>query len=527
MAEHLIPKGAASMALDCRLDSGMLDSWREPKKVRSVAPGTNTVVRLGCCWLEFDTCVDAARGPVTCRHIFVTGYRPYPTVIDVDGDCNITERRLGLPCPERAPSVIARPVDGRSAPKDIEGRSYAYQYGNGAGEFSSLSPGSRAQAMHDGQTAVVSNWVVPPTEWGITTVRIYRTVTGHQTGREPGNMPDTTWMLVGEVPISATSFVDTLYNEELMTALEEDTGYPPPEKLQGIVWVQSMNVLAGFIGNRIYFSRNNKYHQWPHYMDLDDNVRGLVESNGLLYVATDNRPYVIEAAANCEGAECRKAIRLPGEFPLVGTGNRRMAAVAAGAVYPTKTGMVLMSGKGDPTLLTWGRYSAEDWQALHPYTITPVMHGGKLFAFAKGANSFVMTFANGPEGAWEMDDHSELSDTNVIDAFTHAGELYMLRDGELMQWDRGEELRPHKWVSHNHVLPVPTPYAAGQMHFRYGAESIKLFADERVVLDRTVESARVFRLPSWAEGETWRIEITGTARVAKISLAGAMTDLGR
>lgn len=530
LADHLIRPGAAVRALDCKLESGNLDSWREPLEVFQASPDTTTMYRHGCCWLEFDACADVARGPVTCPDLFVTGLRSYPVRLTVADDCSLTEQRLGLPCPEVRPSILVG-APGGSVDKDLGGRSYAYQYVNVRGEKSSLSPGSYAENVRDGQSVVVSGWTPPDASWGVTSVKIYRTVSGHQSGREAGNAPDTTWMLVGEVPIAVASFTDSQYSEELMSALEEDVAPPPPSNLKGMVWIESMNVLAGFVGNRVYFSRNNKYHEWPHYLDLDDTVLGLVENNGIIYVATKGRPYVIEAAADCDQADCRKAIRLPGEFPMMGAGNRRMSAVPEGAVYPSKTGLVMLSARSLPTLLTWPLYSPEDWEALHPYSVTPVMHGGKLFVFARGANSFVMTVAHSPEDGWTRDAHSELSDTDVIDAFTNAGELYLLKDTPegrtLYQWHRGETLREHVWVSHEHINRVPTPYGAGQLHFKHGPETVTLTADGRTILDRPVTASRVFRLPSWAEGERWTLTLRGTGLVSRFSIAASMSDLGR
>lgn len=529
LAQHLITPGASKRAVDCKLTSGQLDSFREPLLVREPVDGTFTTYLHGCCWLDFDKCVDIAVGPVTCQKIFVTGFRDYPISIETTGtECTVTERRLGLPCPERAPSVLPGAFNPAvSAPKDVEGRSYAYQYVNDQGEFSSLSPGSRAQNLHDGQTAVVSGWQIPDATWGVTEVRIFKTVTGHQSGHEAGNVPDTAWMLVGQVAIGAAAFTDTLFNDELMIALEEDVATPPPPGLKGIVWIESINTLAGFIGNRIFFSENNKYHHWPHFMDLDDNICAIVESNGTIYVATDGRPYVIAGAVDCRNAGCRSAIRLPGDFPMIGCGTRRMAKVSAGAVYPSLNGLVLLAGKSPPTLLTWGRYSPEDWQALMPESATPVEVGGKLYVFAQ-AGAFVITFTNGPEGAWDFDDHSELSDTGVYDAFvTRTGDFYILKENGLWLWNRGEDLRPHLWESHEHVFPVPVGLGAGHLHFKHGAESVKIVADDRVVLDREVKTSRVFRLPMWAEGTRWSFTLTGTGLVSLISLAPAMNNLGR
>lgn len=531
LADHLLGVGQSAMALDCKLWHGNLESWREPRKVRDAAAGTKTSILHDCCWMDFEQgCVDVALGPVTCRKIFVTGYRDYPVAIeflDENDPCLTTERRLGLPCPERAPQVIAAPRDPSvSADKDIEGRAYAYQYRNVDGEKSALSPASRAQNLYDGQTVVVSGWPVPSPEWGITEVLIYRTVTGHQTGREPGNVIDTTWMLVGSVPVGAASFTDSLYNDVLQVALEEDIANPPPAGLQGIVHIASMNALAGFIGNRIYFSENNSYHHWPYYVDLDDNVRAITESNGTIYAATDGSPYALPGAVDCQNAGCRSPVRLPGSFPMAGRGNRRMAAIAQGAVYPTVDGLVALSGRSPPQLLSWPRYAPDDWQALFPETVIPVEVNGKLFVFARGG-AFILKLGGGPEAGWQMDEHTDLSDRGVTDAFvSRGGAFYIVKGTEVFEWDRGSTLRPHKYVSPEFVTPVPVNFAAAHLHNVNGAEQVKITFDGREALSRPVLSPRVFRLPNWATGTRWQVTLEGTARVSLFSMATSMKQLG-
>ena len=115
IADHLLPGGSASLALDCKLWHGKLESWYEPLKIRDVEPGTNTTFFYGCCWLDFPGCVDIAEGPVNCRKLFATGVKdhPYPVIIefpDADKPCEPVVRRLGLPCPDRPPSITVQPL---------------------------------------------------------------------------------------------------------------------------------------------------------------------------------------------------------------------------------------------------------------------------------------------------------------------------------------------------------------------------------------------------------------------------------
>lgn len=522
MAPHLLGDTAAGLALDCKFWHGTLESWRELKHIRDLEEGVLTTYLYDCCWLDFDSCVDIAFGPATCRNIFTTGDQPWPAVVEFS-DCDPTVRRLGVPCGAAAPEIVAATPP---ATKDMEGRSYAYQYRNAAGERGSLSKATTAQLLLDGQSVVVSGWEVPDASWGVTHVRIYRTVSGHQTGREPGNTFDTTWMFVGEVAVDAASFTDNFYNDDLTDALEQDIADPPPAALRGITMIESMNALAGFVGNRLYFSENNSYHEWPYHLDLDDNICAIVESNGVLYVATDGAPYAVTAAVDCQNAGCRKAVRLPVSMPMVGCGNRRMAKLPQGAAYPTHDGLVALSGVSQPEIFTAPLYAPDDWQQLRPETVRPVAFNGFLFVFARGG-SFVLKLNNGAAGDWPLDTHSSLSDTDVVDAFvSRGGDFYIAKEGAVFQWDRGDTLRPHRWESPELVTPVPVGFAAAHLYHTTGSENVTIRVDGKEVVNRPVLNARVFRLPMWANGTRWRVTLEGTAKVSLFSMATSMKELG-
>lgn len=527
LSPHLIDQGKAAKAVDCNLHSGRLSSWREPKKLRDVPEGTKTVHRFGCCWADFDSCVDIAHGPVTCTRAFVTGYREYPITIQFDADCNMIEHRLGVPCPDRAPSASTVSDLDDTDEKDLEGRSYAYQYVNRYDERGALSPGSKAENVRDGQPVVVSGWATPDASWGIDRIRIYRTVTAHTDSMSPNELMIASWMLVAEIPVTDTSFTDKAHNEDLLSALEEDLVPPPPADLQGIIWVDKMNTLAGFVGRRVYFNNNNEYHHWPHYFDLDDTITAMVESNGVLYVMTRGRPYCISAEGSCAAAECREIVRLPGEYPMVGFGNKHTTRLGSGAVYPSHDGLVLLNGNSAPTLYTWQLYSPEIWQELEPHTAVLEEVSGKLFAFfANGA--FITSSMGDSKQGWSNDFHTELSDRDVVDVFKlDTGELCLLKPDGVYLWNRGDELRPHLWVSGEVAFPTPRAMGAVNARFANGPEHLKIVSDERTVLDRDILSKRVMRLPMWAHGSYWHFELSGTAEVAVLSIAPSMHDLGQ
>lgn len=523
LADHLTPLGYAAYALDCKFHHGTLQSWREPKLIQELNADTTSVHRLGCCWVQSNKCVDMADGGPNCREVFRTGENVYPEIGIVDYDtCEISWHRLGVPCAQDAPYIEILPWDGPM--KDLEGRTYVYQYVNALGHRGAASAAGDPLSIRDGNPIMITGWPTPDPSWEVTHVRIYRSVSGMTGLTEDVNKMDMTYMLVAEIPIGTPAFIDDKYNEVLIESLVEDEVPPPPDTLRGITHIGTTNTLVGFTGNRVYFSSNNEWHSWPHYFDLDDNVCGIVESNGNVYVATDGAPYVIAGKANCETAACRDIVKLPGKYPMVGCGNRRMAALPQGAVYTSHEGLIALNGASAPIILTHGLYSPEDWAKMIPASITPVLHGGKLFVFGY-RGSFYMQLASGAERGWDFDSHSNLSD-QVIDAFeTRTGEFYLVKAGGLFQWDRGPALRQHVWRSPQTFVNTMTTFGAGRMVMRNGPESVKIVGDERIILSRSILRDKVFRLPMWGACTWVQVELTGTAEVSLFALATSMSEL--
>jgi len=276
-----------------------------------------------------------AEGAATCRRLYTTGDQPWPAVMSLTEDCEMSIRRLGLPCIYDAPSVLPGAMNG-APEKNTEFRSYAYQYVDTFGNRSALSLGSEVAEIRDGQSVMVSGFVLPSDlSWDIAGIRIYRTASGYQTGLEDANVLDTVWMFVAEIPTGQAAYVDTLLNESLASALEEDEIRPPPADLLGLTAISSMNALAGFVGNTLHFSSPNNYHDWRDYLTLDDNIQGITESNGVIYVMTDGRPYAVAATGDCRTVACRSVIRFDQVLPAVGFGNQRIIPTSFGAVYVT------------------------------------------------------------------------------------------------------------------------------------------------------------------------------------------------
>ena len=524
LADHLTAKNGAVRAVDCKLWHGTLESWRAPRNIYTTNAATQSIYYAhNCCWLESTTCAHFAEGSPEQKHIFATQYNDlgYPVRIILDSECNETVLRLGLPVPTDRPTAIGTQAFSKGAVP----RQYAYQFVDSLGNFSSLSEPSEELIVEDGAAVLVSGWSVPTGGWDIVSIRIYRIIVAFESPLKEGeNRVDATWMLVNTIPATQVSYTDTIADYDLIDALQEDVVEPPPANLRGITWVKSMNCLAGFAGNTLYFSENNNYHNWAHRLTLDDNIKAIVESNDIIYVATDSAPYVVLGATDCKDAGCRKATRMAEPLPLVGSGYRSMVAVPSGAVYPSHSGLVLMRGREQPVMLTAPFYAPDDWQALHPDTAKVKYHLGRVFAFFRNG-AFCMAVRDGAGAQGELDYHTELSARPDEIHVTRTGRL-MLRTGTtIAEWDRGTTLLQHRYEAASVLLNVPFNFGAIQVSMEPGTEMIQLYCDDYLTLAETINTSEYFPLPLWATGLEFRWVLTGTATVKRVSLAPSVKEL--
>ena len=526
-ADHLVTFNQAVKAVDCKLWHGTLEAWREPRLIHTVAPDTKSVYKsYSGCWLESTTCADFAEGAIEQKHVFATGFNglPYPVRIEVEEGCDtcVTHvRRLGLPCPELDFTLTHQTAKSRSAAP----RQYMIQWEDSYGNRSAGSNPSTMIFTEEGSSVLVSGWTVPLSAgWDIQNIVILRSSPGFDNSfAEEKNALDAAWMVVDVIPASQGAYVDTKYAADLFEAIIEDDVYPPPSGLQGITWVQSMNCLAGFSGTKLYFSRNNNYNDWSESVSLDDTVRAIMESNDVIYVATDGSPYAIEGSADCDAAACRKVIRFPEPLPIV---NRfhGMTELPSGTAYASHNGIVVISGRGTPQLLTSALYAPDDWQALHPDTARVEYFEGMLFCFCrKGA--FAIGLKDGAGYTGELDQHTELSIRPDETTVTRGGQFIMRVGTELLEWNRGAALMPYYYETGVQTLNTAIQMGAAHVRMSPGEVNFKVKADGHVALDEQVLTTTEYRLPMWVYGTEYQAVLTGTARIKAIAIAPSMKDL--
>lgn len=172
-------------------------------------------------------------------------------------------------------------------------------------------------------------------------------------------------------------FYDDFDSKALTDTLVTDEYDPPPSGLRGLTVIQN-NILAGFVGNSVFFSEPKTPHAWPkeYAVVLEHNVVGLSVISGSLVVLTDGYPYLISGSDPAAGMSVQKIDAL---FPCVS--RRSIVKLANTVAYATNDGLAVYSPFGGSQLITKYAYNDDTWKAdLDPSTIIAGYYNEAYFA---------------------------------------------------------------------------------------------------------------------------------------------------
>lgn len=521
-ADHLLASTAAIKAHDVKLRDGKIKPWREPKALALAIEDALTVYMYGCCPLTWDTCVSVATWIPDGNRIFITGREPYPEVVTVT-NCIPKYYRLGVYTPVMAPLLqytSSTIVDQSSA------RAYLYTFINIFGEESAPSTASTQITVVDGASVTVSGFFIPPLEYGISSIRLYRSETGFRDGREKEQIPITEWLLVSEVPIGTTSIVDNKKVKDLGPALSTREVREPPETLRHITSIEGTGLLSGVTRNKVHFSANFQPWNWPAEQDLtlDHNIINYVSVGQQTFVSTDGVPYVIDASIQCEPRQCRATDGSDIVLPDIGCGYAHSAiATPFGMVYSSREGLVLVRGNATVEVITGDWFSSETWLTLLPTTVRLVYWRGYLIC-----RTDMITFMLQLDGSTYKDMTigalTTLSDEPVDMSVSSSGELILLEDGIVKQWDASDTLRPYSWISR----PLGADILLGFTGARIKTEgtTFGIISDTGTSWERQVVRNKPFRIKRLGRHREFYISFEGTGVVEYVRFGVSIRALG-
>lgn len=587
-SDTFLADSAATTALNVRLYSGELRTWDGPVEVTTatLVDNADTMYRFynpdleTAAWLSWSTPVHVQKSSLTDE----SDFRLYYTGDGLPKKTNwdLATNTVGSPLPDSwyymgvpAPTATPTATDTASGSSTVgETRYYVFTYVSTFGDIeeeSAPSPVSSAVTISTGRKVTVANMgTTPPTGYdNITAKRIYRTL--------PGETSNGSFVFVAEIDIATSSYVDDLLAIETGEALATTTWDPPPDDMAGLTSMAN-GMMAGFVGNSVYFCEPYFHHAWPpdYVQSVPDQIVGLASYGNTLIVMTEGAPYAMTGTSPDNITVERIAIPEP--------------CISAKSIVNDSNGVMYVSPNGivgiGPTmrgLVSNALFRRKEWQDYTPSSMVGTIYDDKYFLSYQSSNVAIgngtmvvsrndrpsLSFLEAEVSSWYFDEHT--------------GELYYLDDNDHLVYQLdADPLNPftYEWTSKRFALPRAVTWslcrvdtdeaqrdanslyddllqeviAANQLitgdifdgfgESEFGTYEINgsllqeapssatltsatiFFLDynQEVITSLTVSSDRPMRIPPF-RARDFRIKLTGTLNVRSVKLATTMADM--
>lgn len=456
-----IDANQAQLASNVKLQSRELRSWALPTLAYTPALASpQSIYRIDSAggekyWLEWETDVDMVSGPVAdideFRYYYTGDGAPKKTNWDLATTGGVGTKPfpnswlyMGVPGPTAAPTLTPSSTAGTT-----ETRAYVYTNISSFGdvkEESAPSPAGTVTVTNTGATVTVGGFsAAPTTGYNITHRRIYRTITGAST---------VTYSFVAEITVGTASYVDNKSVTELGSELPSLYWNPPPDDLKGLVAMPN-GILAGFIGNQVWFSEPYYPHAWPegYMLTVDDPIVGLGVFQTTLVVVTTRFPVLISGVSPTSMSQQK----LPIPQPCVS--KRSIASDQYGVLYASPNGLVSL-GSGSQDVVTIPLYTRDEWQTLNPSSLIGMIYNNMYMGFytnAGGSKAIVLSRGDIPPLCiLDFDAQCVFVDRSTAD-------IYAIKKSDkfLYQLDASEvNFTTYEWLSKKFVMPNPVNFGA-------------------------------------------------------------------
>lgn len=189
-------------------------------------------------------------------------------------------------------------------------------------------------------------------EWGVTHLRLYRTIAGLDSGEQIGNELDANWHLVSTIAVAP----NIMYNDggaattDPLDLYLADHFYAPRWIAAHFGLTESGWFYCATADGKIGISERYLHHAWPteNELAIPETITDVAHNYDNIYIGTNTKPYHI-ALSPGEGEQGLQAAATPfaERLPCIG---RSMAAAPGGALYASRTGLVALSQSGQKVL---------------------------------------------------------------------------------------------------------------------------------------------------------------------------------
>jgi hypothetical protein len=562
-----LPDNMAAEAIDCDLRSGTLDGLpsaplvidltdqvgdgRWTRRAYRFPNADNTDVA----WLALPSeHSSVVRSPLTNdsqRRLYWTNPGDaYPWWLPwqylKDGNPNFPVE-LGIVQPDPA-IVLAATATGGTVDGSIPlvARSYVYTFINDYGEESAPSvPSATVEGPPDATWTVlgmppgpgVTPPGVPPSnpvgrKWvPVTQLRLYRTVTGLQTGASFYEVATFRYG-VNDPP---GVYVDTTTDLEIIDhqLLQSTNWGNPPVGLDGLVALPG-GMLVGFTNNTLHFCEPYRPHTWPAIYDqsvLYDIVALAVWQQSLV-VLTAGFPSTGQGNSPVN----YRLTSVQVNEPCIARGS--VVVDLMGVLYASQNGLIKLNYYGMENI-TLESMTKNVWlERYQARRINACRHRSQYLAsfFDRG---FVF---DSTEKRLGFIDINILAGALSVWNDEHSGDTYFVRlDQKVYLWDgETQPLVDYFWRSKHYYSPAPISLGACHISMKLPDREVasdlpegvnarfSIFAGPELTLVMTrdlTKATEIFRLPSGFKAFDWQFAVHSHARIDHIELASTMKEL--
>lgn len=342
------------------------------------------------------------------------------------------------------------------------------------------------------------------------------------------------------------SFVDDFDYRSLTSILQSGNYDAPPPDMVGLKLIQN-SVLAGFVGNTLYFSEPGLFHAWPkdYSRTFDSNIVGLAQIGGNLLVTTEDYPYILAGSNPAVMSQSRLSAR----YPCVNS--RSIVETSFGVVYATHDGLALYAPATAAQLLTRLIHSSDTWnESLDPSTLVGVAYKDTYIA-SHATASLVLEPGTGNTGPTFVDNDFAFTAT-WYDPITN--NLYMTAgsDGDIYQWDNLDQPSTlMSWKSKTFITKDFTNVGAARIVADYPAVlgspkweditdtwdgtdltwnaadpiTFRLYVDKELIFTTVSTDNNVFRLPTGYRSDTFELAVDSYVRIRAVYLGDTPLSL--
>lgn len=520
-----LPDGVGVDSQNQRPGHADLRPWYNPSTVASVPTGSPrlTIYRMGQgvasdanYWLQWTTVVNAIRGfenPDTTERTYFSGSgapKWTDNVMALAGGAPYPQgtRDLGVPAPTTGLTAAVHTA-GSTTP--VVSSNWVYTWANDLGWESAPSPVSNQLTTNPDSTVDLTGFdTVPAGNWGITTVRLYKVVTG--TSGAASFFFDRQWSYGANPsnPIDDARAVGTDTLPSVGWILPPTDGFGLTKLWDGMTAICS--------GKSVLISEPFKTYTFPLKYEIlvPDNVVGIGVWGQSFLILTGGDPYLVQGTTPSA---------MDSEPTLVNqpcVSATSIVSFAEGVAWASPNGM-WWYGQGGPRNLLDGVLDREQWQALVPSTIVASRYLGYLVAFyndGSGFRGFVLDPANPGAIYWLPVGYSAVFRDPLQD------KLYGLVGTNIQLFNVASAgLMTAIFTTKRIRMESPFNIGAIEVIAKAYPVSITVYGDGNLLYALSVPSDTPVRPPGGAECQSWQVKVALAGRVIAIRLAASVDDL--